>query len=47
MVEAELQEAHPDGYPFHAVLAYSQGASLAALRHGCAIWNVAENLKWI
>ena len=48
MVEAKLQEAYEEGYPFHAVLAYSQGASLAALvaSRVCHLES-CKDLKWI
>jgi len=43
-----LQEAFLQGHPFHAVLGYSQGASLAALAASklCKTES-GKNLQWI
>jgi len=48
LVEAKIQEAFLQGHPFHAVLGYSQGASLAALVAAklCKTES-GKNLQWI
>ena len=43
-----LQEAFLQGHPFHAVLGYSQGASLAALvASKLCKTESGKNLQWI